>query len=85
MATKSVWRPVMYGGLAGVVLGALSLIGWTSPYPGICALQFATIVGCGIGGGLVVAYVPIRSLQWLFGAIMFLVAVLGVAMSGIVF
>jgi len=66
MVANGVWKPVMYGGFAGLALGVLlQMAGWTSAYPGICALQFASILGCGIGGGLVVAYGPARSLAWL--------------------
>lgn len=87
----------MYGGFVGVAFGALSLMaGWTSPYPGICTVQFATILGCGLGGGLVFAYGPRHSLAWLFGVghrdatwkdfakrvgLLFLVAVLCVALA----
>jgi hypothetical protein len=68
MVPKGVWKPMMYGGLAGLALGALLLIaGWASPRPGICALQIASILGFGIGGGLVVGYGPARSLAWLLG------------------
>ena len=96
MTTRSVWRPVMYGGFAGVALGSLFMIAsWTSPHPGLCALQFASILGCGIGGGLVVAYGPVRALAWVVGvnrydatwkdlvirlAFLFIVASLGVAL-----
>jgi hypothetical protein len=70
MITRSIWRPAMYGGFAGVALGLLSMIaGWTSPRPGLCALQFASFLGCGIGGGLVVAYGPAHTLAWIFGVI----------------
>lgn len=51
-----------------MAVGALSMIAhWTSPNPGLCALQFATILGCGIGGGLVIAYGPVRTLAWVLG------------------
>ena len=68
MTTSSVWRPAMYGGFAGAALGELLMIAhWASPHPGLCALQFASILGGGIGGGLVIAYGPIRALARVLG------------------
>ena len=68
MTTTNVSRSAMYGGFAGAFLGLLFMIaGWTSPRPGFCALQFASIVGCGIGAGLVVAFGPVRTIRWALG------------------
>jgi hypothetical protein len=68
MTMRSVWRSAMYGGFAGAALGLLSMIvNWTSPQPGSCALQFASMVGCGIGAGLVVAFGPVRTIRWALG------------------
>jgi hypothetical protein len=68
MITRSVWRLAMYGGFAGIALGSLLMIAsWTSPRPVLCVFQFAALLGGGIGGGLVVAYGPIRALTWIFG------------------
>ena len=68
MTARSVWRPALYGGLAGVALASLLTIAhWASPTFGLCAFQFAAIFGCGIGGGIVVAYGPVRTLGWVLG------------------
>ena len=68
MTSPSVWRPAMYGGFAGVGLASLLMIvHWTSPHPRLCAIQVAVMLGCGIGGGIVVAYGPIRTLRWALG------------------
>lgn len=49
-------------------MAALSVIaGWTSPYPGTCAVQCASTVAGGLLAGLAIAHGPIRSLAWLFG------------------
>lgn len=86
----------MYGGFAGILVGSLLMIlGWTSAQPELCAFQFAAILGCGIGGGLILAYGPVRTIAWVLGTnrcdaprkeiakrtvFWFLVACLGVAL-----
>ncbi len=68
MTVKDSWRPAMYGGFAGILVGSLLMIqGWTSPQPGLCALQFAAVLGGGIGSGLILAYGPVRTIAWVFG------------------
>jgi hypothetical protein len=62
MDLKRLGLCAMCGGLAGVVLGSLLVVaGRTSTNPGLCALQFEFIVGCGIAGGAFVAYGPERA------------------------
>lgn len=68
MIARSFWMPVLYGGLAGVVLGLLRMIaGLTSRHPSFCALQVALIVAVGFCGGLIVGYGPRRTLARVLG------------------
>ena len=68
MIARSVWRPAMYGGFAGAALGLLLMIaGHTLPNPVLCVSQFVSIIGCGIVGGLVIAFGPRRPLAKAFG------------------
>ena len=80
----------MYGLFAGTAAGLLLIIArWTPSTPGLCAVQFATVLGCGIGGGLVIAYVPKTKVIGVLaglavGLIVIVGCYLGVALLGIV-
>jgi hypothetical protein len=69
MTVQKVWRPAMYGGFAGIAAVAfLMMANMTSPHPVFCAIQFATILCCGIGVGMIVACGPIRTTKWALNA-----------------
>ncbi len=59
MTAGNVPRPIVYGTLVGGVLGSLLLVaGWTSPNWAAYTFLGVSILICGIGGGLLVAYGP---------------------------
>ncbi len=59
MTARSVSRPILYGTLAGAVLGSLLVyVGWPSPDSAACYLLAVSILACGVGGGLVLACGP---------------------------